>query len=237
MVAMSLGLVLLMALIAAILCTAAPAWSQTQPGTAATPPPQHIPGQTGAKAPEAAPAEKPAEKLDPAKEAAIRHLMDITETSKMGDGLNAAITRQVHDVMGRAIPQDQLPKFMDTFSQKFTVSAPPSAVTDSMVPIYAKNFTMEDIQGLIKFYESPQSQTAGAAIDQKAAISTLRSMSSDYPQLKQMLPPDPSAPATEPAPSSLSPATGTPAPQTAPPSGWPRSGIRSAACRPPRTAG
>src|ERR1700721_2579860 len=130
-----------MALIAAILCTAAPAWSQTQPGTAATPP-QHIPGQTGAKAPEAAPAEKPAEKLDPAKEAAIRHLMDITETSKLGENMNAAITRQVHDVMGRAIPQDQLPKFMETFSQKFAVAAPSSAVTDSMVPVYAKNFTM-----------------------------------------------------------------------------------------------
>jgi uncharacterized protein len=218
------------ALIAALLCMAGPAMAQTQPGTTAPAPApaQHTPGT---KAPAPGSADKPAEKLDPAKEAAIRHLMDITETSKMGDGLNAAITRQVHDVMGRAIPQDQLPKFMDTFSQKFTVSAPPSAVTDSMVPIYAKNFTMEDIQGLIKFYESPlgqqvvkvmpgvvqQSQTAGAAIDQKAAISTLRSMSSDYPQLKQMLPPDPSAPATEPAPSSLSPATGTPAPQNAPP--------------------
>jgi uncharacterized protein len=218
------------ALIAALLCIAGPAMAQTQPGTTApaSAPAQHTPGT---KAPAPAPADKPVEKLDPAKEAAIRHLMDITETSKMGDGLNAAITRQVHDVMGRAIPQDQLPKFMDTFSQKFTVSAPSSAVTDSMVPIYAKNFTMEDIQGLIKFYESPlgqqvvkvmpgvvqQSQTAGAAIDQKAAISTLRSMTTDYPQLKQMLPPDPSAPASEPAPSSLSPATGTSAPQTAPP--------------------
>src|SRR5271155_94545 len=44
-----------MALITAIFCAAAPAWSQTQPGTPATTAPQHIPGQTaGAKAPEAA---------------------------------------------------------------------------------------------------------------------------------------------------------------------------------------
>src|SRR5579862_1780382 len=138
------------ALIAAILCVAGPAMAQTQPGTTA--PPAHTPG-TKAPAAASAPADKPAEKLDPAKETAIRHLMDITETSKMGDNLNAAITRQVHEVMGKAIPQDQLPKFMDTFSQKFAVAAPSSAVTDSMVPVYAKNFTMEDIQGLIKFYE------------------------------------------------------------------------------------
>src|SRR5271154_3944793 len=175
------------ALITALLFTAVPAMAQTQPGTT-TPKPAHAPGQPAAK-PATAAADKPVEKLDPAKEAAIRHLMDITETSKMGDGLVVAITRQVHDVMGRTIPQDQLPKFMDTFSQKFAVSAPSSTVTDAMVPVYAKNFTMEDIQALTKFYESPlgqrvvkvmpevvqDSQAAGAQIDQKAAIATLRS--------------------------------------------------------------
>src|ERR1700722_6645603 len=108
-------------LIAAILFWAGPAMAQTQPGTTA-PPAQHTPG-TKAPAAASAPADKPAEKLDPAKETAIRHLMDITETSKMGDNLNAAITRQVHEVMGKAIPQDQLPKFMETFSQKFAVAA------------------------------------------------------------------------------------------------------------------
>src|ERR1700685_1040714 len=39
----------------------------------------------------------PAEKVDPAKEAAIRHLMDLTQTSKMGEDLNAYVTKQVHD--------------------------------------------------------------------------------------------------------------------------------------------
>src|ERR1700678_1068904 len=211
-------------LIAAILCTAAPAMAQIQPGAAS--PGQHTPGT---KAPAPAPADKPAEKLDPAKETAIRHLMDVTETSKMGDSLNAAITGEVRRQMGRAIPPDQLPKFMDTFSQKYTLSAPPSAVTDAMVPVYAKHFTMEEIQGLVKFYESPlgqrvvkvmpqvvqESQAAGAQIDQQAAIATLRSMETEYPQLKHVLPPDPSAPGETP-PSSISPATGTPTPQTTP---------------------
>ena len=66
------------ALIAAILFVAGPAMAQTQPGTAAPPAAQHTPGT---KAPAAA--STPADKLDPAKETAIRHLMDITETSKM----------------------------------------------------------------------------------------------------------------------------------------------------------
>ncbi|HEY0704584.1 MAG TPA: DUF2059 domain-containing protein [Candidatus Acidoferrales bacterium] len=195
------------ALITAILCTATPTMAQLQPGTPAPAPAQH------AAAPAAA--EKPTEKLDPAKDAAIRHLMDITETSKMGDNINAGITRQVHDVMGRAIAQDQLPKFMEAFSQKFNAAAPSSAVTDAMVPVYAKNFSMEDIQGLVKFYESPlgmrvvkampqvnaELQQAGILIDQKAAMATLRGMSDEYPQLKQMLPADPSAPTSGATPS------------------------------------
>jgi uncharacterized protein len=95
--------------------------------------------------------------------------------------------------------------------------------------VYAKNFTLEEIQGLVKFYESPlgqrvvkvlpqviqESQAAGAQIDQQVAIATLRSMETEYPQLKQMLPPDPSAPSDAP-PSAVAPATGTPAPQTTP---------------------
>jgi hypothetical protein len=207
---------------------AQPAAPQHAPATPAQP------GQAKADDQTATP-----EKVDPAKEAAIRHLMEITEVSKMGDNINGAITNQVHNVMGRAIPPEQLPKFMETFAQKFSASAPPSAVTDAIVPVYAKHFSMEDIQSLTKFYETPlgrevvkvmpevaqESQQAGAQIDQKAAIAVLRNMSDEYPQLKQMLPPDPSAPA--PAPSSSSapaPAPGTPpsstpapAPKLAPP--------------------
>jgi hypothetical protein len=216
-------------IIAAILCVAGPAVAQT---TSSTPQatPQHTPatpaqpGQTKTDA-QAAPAP---EKIDPAKEAAIRHLMDITEVTKEGDNITVAITTQVRNVMGRAIPADQLPKFMDTFAQKFTTSAPSTAVADAIVPVYAKHFSMEDIQSLTKFYESPlgqrvvktmpevaqESQTAGAQIDQKAAIATLRSMSDEYPQLKQMLPPDPSAPA--PAPNAAPTPNAAPAPTPAP---------------------
>lgn len=214
------------ALIAALLCMAAPGMAQTQPATS-NPKPAHIPGQTAPKT-EAPAAAKPAEKLDPAKEAAIRHLLDLTQTSKMGDNLNVGFTAEVKRQMSGAIPPEQLPKFMETFSQKYVPNAPASAVTDAIVPIYAKAFTMEEIQGLTKFYESPlgqhavqvmpqvsqESQFAGVQVDRPIVIATLRGMETEYPQLKQMLPPDPSAPA-EAAPAGTPPAT-TPAPSTTP---------------------
>jgi hypothetical protein len=221
------------ALIAAVLFTAGPALAQTPAGGTqqkpATPAPVQ-PGQPAAK-PAGTDSKAPAEKLDPAKEAAIRHLLDVTGESKEGENINTGMTGRVHDVMSRALPADQLPKFMDTFSQRFTAGAPPSAVTDAVVKIYAQHFSLEDIQGITKFYESPvgqrmvkempdvvrDSQDAGMQMDQKVVIAVLRGMSDEYPQLKQMLPPDADHPA--PAPSAgpaPTPAPGTPTPNSNP---------------------
>lgn len=212
-------------LAAALLCAAGPALAQTSSANAPQAP-QHTPGTpaTPAQASAEAQAEAPAEKIDPAKEAAIRHLIELTEVSKLGDNISSAMVVRVREVMGRAIPADQLTKFMDEFTPKYNASAPTSAVTDAIVPIYAKHFSMEDIQALTKFYDTPlgqrvvksmpdvaeESQSVGARLDQKAAIATLRSMSEEYPQLKQMLPPE--SPAAAPAPNSAPAPAPAPAP-------------------------
>ncbi len=229
---------LLTAVIAGLLCAAGPALAQAP--ASSTPPtlaPHATPGQAApakpaAQAPAARTPPTPAEKIDPAKDAAIRHLMDITETSKMGENIANYITGKVHDGAGRAIPADQLPKFMDTFSQKFSAGLPPTAVNDAIVAVYAKHFSLDDIQALTKFYDSPigqrlvkempevnqQMAIAGQQIENTAAIAALRSMTDDYPQLKQMLPPDNSAPTPSSAPAPSTPAAGakstTPPPST-----------------------
>ena len=218
------------AVLAGLLCSAGPTLAQTStPSTTPTLAPHANPGQAAPAKP-AAQTPPPAEKIDPAKDAAIRHLMDITESSKMGENIANFITGQVHNGVGRALPADQLPKFMDTFSQKFNAGLPPTAVNDAIVAIYAKHFSMEDIQGLTKFYESPlgqrmvkempdvdqQTRTAGQQIETTVALSVLRSMSDEYPQLKQMLPADGSAPAPSSAPAPATPAPG--AQPTTPPS-------------------
>ncbi len=216
------------AVIAGLLCAAGPALAQTPASSTPPPAPQHAtPGQAAPAKPESQ-APPTLEKIDPAKEAAIRHLMDITETSKMGDGMAAYLTNQVHTGVARALPQDQLPKFMDTFTQKFKAGVPPTAVNDAIVGIYAKHFSLEEIQALIKFYESPvgvrvvkempeideQMRNAGQQIEFPVAFAALKSMEDEYPQLKQMLPPDPSAsaPSSAPAAPAASPAPATKAP-------------------------
>ena len=222
------------ALIAAMLFTAGPSMAQTPAGGAQQKPAPSAPVQPGQTAAAKPAATAPAEKLDPAKETAIRHLLDITGGAKEGENINEGMTGRVKEVMTRALPPDQLPKFMDTFTQKFTASAPPSAVTDAVVKIYAQHFSLEDIQGITKFYESPvgqrmvkempdvvrDSQDAGMQMDQKVVIAVLRAMSDEYPQLKQMLPPDPDHPAPAPnAGPAPAPAPGTPTPNSAPAAG------------------
>jgi hypothetical protein len=220
------------ALIAAVLLTASPLWAQAptdapqqKPATAAP----ALPGQAAVTTPAA-----PPEKLDPAKDAAIRHLLDITGISKEGEDMVVGWTNRVHDGVSRAIPPDQLPKFMETFTANFNASVSPKAVTDAMVTIYARHFSLEDIQEVTKFYESPigqrmvkempdvnrESQSTGMQMDQKVVIDVLRGMSAAYPQIKPMLPPDPSKPASAPAPSAApapgSSATPPPAPTLKP---------------------
>jgi uncharacterized protein len=236
------------ALFVAVIFVAGPALAQAPSiGTPQKPPVQHqpgIPAQPGhpsaqpAQAATPAPATLQEEKVDPAKEAAIRHLMDITETSKLGDNMSSFIISQVHSIVTRTIQPENQQKFMDTFTQKFSESAPSSAVTDAMVPIYARAFSLEDIQGLVAFYESPlgrrtvkalpsvirDSQNAGVNIDRKVAISVLRGMSADYPDLKRILPPDNAQPeaapgtgaAPEKAPAPAAGSTPAPAPKPSP---------------------
>jgi hypothetical protein len=227
-------------ILAAVILTGGSALAQT-PATSApkTPAPAHQPGTpaqppAASAAPSASEAPPALEKPDPAKEAAIRHLMDLTQTSKLGDNIANYISGQVRSVMGRTLQKpDDLQKFMDAFTQKFTAAAPPSAVTDAQIPVYSHFFSMEDVEGLIKFYESPlgqrvvktlpqvaqQTQQAGMQIDQKAAIEVLRSMSIEYPELKQMLPPEPGAapppgpgPAPAPGPGAGAAPSGPPPP-------------------------
>src|SRR5271168_2227112 len=48
------------------------------------------------------------EKADPAKDAAIRHLMDITHTSNLGDNMSGTLSMQVRNAMKQLLPDERL---------------------------------------------------------------------------------------------------------------------------------
>jgi hypothetical protein len=218
------------ALIAAVLFAAGPVLAQapageTQPQKPATQ--NELPARVQPVQPQVPAPIPAAEKVDPAKDAAIRHLMEVTDMSKLGDHLSSAITLNVRNVMSRTLPADRLQKFMEAFAQKFNAQSPSSKAMDAVIPIYAQNFSIEDLQGLIQFYESPlgqrlvkvmpqvhkESDSVSEKIEEKEAIGVLRTMAVDYPELNRLLPPEEAKPGTAPAPA---PAP-EPAPKLAPP--------------------
>jgi len=83
------------------------------------------------------------QKLDPGKDAAIRHLMDITEVSNWGKHSGTILRSRYRTWQDEPSGTGKVQKFMDTFSTQFNANASPIAVTDAMVTIYAKNFSME----------------------------------------------------------------------------------------------
>jgi uncharacterized protein len=218
------------ALIIAALVVAGPALAQTpaQPQPVEHPPSvPAAPSTLQIEKPQAAPRtpQQPAEqKVDPQKEKAIRHLMDLNGSSKLADNMTEAVSLQVKNAMSRNLPAERLQKFMDDFNQKLTARSPANDVASAEVSNYSQHFTMEDLQGMIQFYESPvgqhmakalpqvmqESQKNGADIERNAALATLKDMTDDYPELKTMLPggQKPSiAPGAQPQPPSPKPQT------------------------------
>jgi uncharacterized protein len=198
-------------LLASTALAQAPSPSAAQPrqGVAASRPAQQAPAQ---QASSGAPPSAQAQKVDPEKEKAIRHLMDLNGTSKLGDNMTEAVAFQVKAQMSRSLASDRLQKFMVDFNQKLGSRSPSNEVLDAEISTYAQHFSMEDLHGMIQFYETPvgqrmaktlpqvmqESQRTAADIERSAALATLKDMTGDYPELKSMLPPDEAKPSLGP---------------------------------------
>lgn len=196
--------------------TPAPGPAQPAPSTSQTP-------ATGA----AAPAQQP---VDPAKAAAVRELMDVTGSGKLGEEIVDLLTSQVQRAVASAIPQqDRMQQFMAAFNKNFGARVTAAQINEAVIPVYAEHLSLDDLNALVAFYKTPagqnvikalpliiqEAQTTGSNMAQPAAIETLRQMATDYPELNQILARQQSA-----APSTAPPSTGVspnqPAPTTQP---------------------
>jgi hypothetical protein len=145
---------------------------------------------------------QPAAKIDPAKEADIRRLLELTATGKIGVQVNQQMSQALRPMLERALPpgQDRSKKIIDTFLQKFQAQITPQAFIDLTVPIYDKHFSAEEIRGLIQFYESPlgkkmvsespaivdETGAAGRAWASQVVLKIFAEMETDFPEVKQL---------------------------------------------------
>ena len=139
---------------------------------------------------------------DPGKEADIRHLLDLTGSSKIQLGVMERMTEQVKDMLVKSLPAgEHSQEIVNAFTSKMMARARanPNELLDLMVPIYDKHLTREDIKGLIQFYESPlgrrlaevmpdiaqEGYAAGAQWGRKIAQDVLQEMRKEYPELEK----------------------------------------------------
>src|SRR5262245_12830128 len=136
---------------------------------------QHAP-QTGAKSPDpqTATASKanPAKqsKIDPAKEADIRKLLDLVGTKALVSQTMESMSKSIKPLLTNSLPPgDYREKLVDLFFVKFTAKADVQHLLDLAVPVYDKNFSQQEIRSLIEFYQTPLGQKAIATLPKVTA--------------------------------------------------------------------
>ena len=99
------------------------------------------------------------DELNLEKKAAIQELLQVTGATQMGQMLGNALARQMMQVLKKAKP-DIDPKAFDIIQEEVeSIIHEELVVKESlltyMYPIYHKYLTLEEIKGLIRFYQTP----------------------------------------------------------------------------------
>jgi uncharacterized protein len=136
---------------------------------------QHAP-QTGAKSPDpqtsSASKVNPAtqSKIDPAKEADIRKLLELVGTKALVSQTMESMSKSIKPLLTNSLPPgDYREKLVDLFFAKFTAKADVQHLLDLAVPVYDKNFSQQEIRSLIGFYQTPLGQKAIATLPKVTA--------------------------------------------------------------------
>jgi len=131
-----------------------------------------VPAKPAAQEP-AAPASATAKeqhKIDPAKEADIRRLMDMVGIKKVMTDTMESMTQGLRPVLSNSLPPgDYRDKLIDLFFAKFQSKADMAQLLELSIPLYDKYFSHEEIKSLLAFYATPAGQKSITALPQLTA--------------------------------------------------------------------
>jgi hypothetical protein len=109
-------------------------------------------------------------KIDPTKEADIRKLLEVTNTTAHMQQLMEMMEKNIKPMMAKALPEgDYREKLVNLFFERFHSKLDLQRLLDLAVPIYDKYLSDEEIKGLIQFYQTPLGQKALKALPQLTA--------------------------------------------------------------------
>ena len=98
-------------------------------------------------------------KIDPAKEAAIRQLVNMTGGTNVVNQVMDGMQKNMKPMMANMLPPgDYRDKLIDLFFERFRSKADVRELVDMTVRMYDKYLSEEEIKGLIQFYSTPLGQ-------------------------------------------------------------------------------
>jgi uncharacterized protein len=136
-------------------------------------------------------------RVDAAKEADIRRLMEVTGAKDLGEQvMNAGIAQFRASVTESQPDNPRAKQFADAFAARFEKHFDPRSLTETVIPIYDKHLSAEDLKELLAYYQSPfgqrmlkvlpevarESQVAGFTLGQKAAQEAMEELKGEYPE-------------------------------------------------------
>jgi uncharacterized protein len=111
-----------------------------------------------------------ATKIDPAKEADIRRLLDLAGTKALVVQTMDSMSKSIKPLLTNSLPPGEYrEKLVDLFFAKFSAKADVEHLLDLAVPVYDKNFSHQEIRSLIEFYQTPLGQKAIATLPKVTA--------------------------------------------------------------------
>ena len=109
-------------------------------------------------------------KIDPAKEADIRKLLEVAGATAIMEQTMLGMERNMKPLMTNALPAgDYREKLVELFFEKFHAKLDLQKLLDLAIPMYDKYFSDEELKGLIAFYQTPLGQKALKVMPQLSA--------------------------------------------------------------------
>lgn len=170
-------------------------------GTSASPVPAAHSNVTSATAP----ADTPATAIDPAKKADIEKLLEATGAKALArqamDGMMTSMTSLLRSNFQQTCAGDEkCVQFGELVTTKLQqkVDGSVDVLMTTLIPIYDRHYSKEDIEGLIQFYQSPlgqklaknlpeiarESQQVGSQLGQNLGRESVQEVLQEHPELR-----------------------------------------------------
>jgi uncharacterized protein len=131
-------------------------------------PPASAPKQGNTNA--AAAASAPKDGISPEKEKDIRQLLDLVGTKTLMAQAMEQMEKATRPELENSMPAGEYrEKLIEAFFTKFRQKFDVQKMVDLALPIYDKYFSLEEVKGLIRFYETPLGQKSVSVLPQLTA--------------------------------------------------------------------